>query len=152
MNRSKIENAKNDVLSMLQDAGITLAKDEEIEITDFGKNDYEKLGLGLILRLNEPEYGSQWLTVLPGQVCPNHYHKLIKETFLIIKGDVTMWMGDEVVDMEAGDKITMPPATWHKFTSKGGAVIEEITTPKVEDADSYFEDESIQRYVTIEND
>ena len=150
MKRSAIEKAKRDASSMLRGAGIVLGRDEEIEITDFGMNNFEKLGLGLVIRVSEPEYGSKWLTVLPGQVCPNHYHKLIKETFFVIKGDVRMRMGDEVVDMRAGDKLTMPAGTWHTFTSDGGAIIEEVTTRQVKD-DSYFEDTSIQRYVTVED-
>ena len=150
MKRSDVEKAKTGALSMLRGAGIVLAKDEEIEITDFGKNNYPKIGLGLVIRVSEPEYGSKWLTVLPGQVCPNHSHKLIKETFFVIKGDVMMRMGDEVVDMRAGDKLTMPAGTWHTFTSDGGAIIEEVTTRQVKD-DSYFEDADIQRYVTVED-
>ena len=152
MKKDAIEKARNDAHKMLKDAGVVLGKDEEIEITDFGKDDYARVGLGLIIRVNEPEYGSQWLTVMPGQVCPNHYHKVVKETFIIIKGDVKMWVNNEAIDMKVGDKLTMPPGTWHKFTSKEGSVIEEITSPKVEDADSFFEDEDIERYVTVEED
>jgi len=149
MKRSEIEKAKRDASSRLRGAGIVLGKDEEIEITDFGRNNFERLGLGLVIRVSEPEYGSKWLTVLPGQVCPNHYHKQIKETFFVLRGHVKMRMGDEVVDMKAGDKLTMAPGTWHTFTSDGGAVIEEVTTRQVKD-DSYFEDPAIQRYVTVE--
>ena len=151
MRRSELEKARADALNMLNEAGIVLAEDEEVEITDFGKDDYQHLGLGLIVRLNEPEYASKWLTVLPGQVCPNHYHKFIKETFFIIVGDVTMVLNGEALEMVAGDKVTLPVGTWHEFTSKGGAVIEEITTHQVAD-DSYFQDASIQRYTTIEDD
>jgi D-lyxose ketol-isomerase len=150
MKRSELEKAKRDVQSMLRGAGIVLAKGEEIEITDFGKNDYARLGLGLVIRVSEPEYGSKWLTLLPAQVCPNHHHKHIKETFFVIKGHVRMRTGDEVVDLRAGDKLTMPPGTWHTFTSDDGAIIEEVTTRQVE-GDSYFEDPGIKRYVTIED-
>jgi len=150
MKRSELEKAKRDALSMLRGAGILLAKDEEIEITDFGKNDFERIGLGLVIRVSEPEYGSKWLTLQPAQVCPNHYHKLIKETFFVITGHVRMRIGDEVVDMRAGDKLTMPPGTWHTFTSDDGAIIEEVTTRQVE-GDSYFEDPGIQRTVTVED-
>ena len=117
MKQSEVAKARQEALQMVTDAGITLAKDEEIEITDFGKGDYKKLGLGLIIRLNEPEYASKWLTVLPGQVCPNHYHKVIKETFFIIKGDVKMVLNGEETLMKAGDKVTLPIGTWHWFTS-----------------------------------
>jgi len=151
MKKSEVENAKGDALKMLKDAGIVLAKDEEVEIRDFGKNNYETLGLGLIVRINEPEYASKWLTVLPGQTCPNHYHKFIKETFFIIRGDVRMVMDNDELEMKSADKVTLPVGTWHKFSSTNGAVIEEITTHQVTD-DSYFEDPTIQRYVTIEDD
>ncbi len=150
MKRSDFEKARSDALSMLRGAGIVLAKDEQIEITDFGKNDYGRIGLGLVIRVSEPEYGSKWLTLQPAQVCPNHYHKLIKETFFVITGHVRMRIGDTVVDMRAGDKLTMPPGTWHTFTSHDGAIIEEVTTRQVE-GDSYFEDPGIQRTVTVED-
>ena len=157
MTLSAIDKARNTSLAMLRDAGITLAEDEAIEVTDFGQGDYDKLGLGLITRINEPEYGSSWLTVQPGQTCPNHYHEFVKESFLIFRGDVTIWIDDEVVEMEQGDKVTMKEGTWHKFTSTNGAVIEEITTTVEEITadqladDSIFEDKRIERYVTIED-
>ena len=63
-----------------------------------------------------------WLTILPGQICPNHYHKQIKETFFIIAGDAKMTLD--------------------------GKVIETITTHQIPD-DSYFEDPGIRRYLTV---
>ena len=149
MKASEIEEAKSEAAAILAGAGIVLSESEEIEITDFGKNDYRKIGLGLVVRLNEAEYASKWLTLLPGQTCPNHYHKHIKETFFIIQGDVTMQLDDRVVEMKPSDKITLPSGTWHRFSSANGAVIEEITTHQVKD-DSYFEDTTIERYVTVE--
>jgi mannose-6-phosphate isomerase-like protein (cupin superfamily) len=150
MKRSDIEKARQGVAAMLRDAGLVLHRDETVEITDFGTHAYEKVGLGLVMRVNEPEYCSQWLTVLPGQVCPNHHHKIVKETFFIIRGDVRMWLGGATLDLRAGDRVTFPAGTWHRFTSNGGAVIEEISAPQVED-DSYFEDATIRRFVTVED-
>lgn len=150
MKRKEVEHAQKKVLKMLRKSGITLSGDESIEITDFGKNNYDKLGLGLIIRLNEAEYASKWLTVQPGQECPNHYHKLIKETFIVMDGDVKMILDGQTLEMKKGHKVTLPPGTWHRFSSENGAVIEEITTHQVPD-DSYFEDEEIRRYVTIED-
>jgi D-lyxose ketol-isomerase len=151
MKRSEVENARQAALSQLQEAGIALAKDEEIEVTDFGRNDYRRLGLALVVRVQEPEYASKWLTVLPGQVCPNHRHEQIKETFIIIRGDVELRMGADTVSMRAGDKVPMAPGPWHEFTSGGGAVIEEITTRQVRD-DSWFEDPLVRRFATLEDD
>lgn len=150
MKKTEVDKARAESLAMLTDAGIKLGTGEEIEITDFGKGEYDKLGLGLIIRLNEAEYASKWLTVAPGQVCPNHYHKIIKETFLIIKGEVKMVLNGDEQMMKPGDKCTFGPGTWHWFTSEKGAVIEEITTRQVA-TDNYFEDESIQRYIDPED-
>lgn len=136
---------------MLQASGIVLSDDETVEITDFGKDSYNKIGLGLIIRINEPEYASKWLTVLPGQTCPNHYHRQIKETFFIIAGDVKMFLDGKVIEMKPGNRVTLVPGTWHKFSSENGAVIEEITTHQIPD-DSYFEDPEIRRYVTADED
>lgn len=148
MKKSEVDKALAESLARLTDAGITLGSGEEIEITDFGKGDYYKLGLGLVIRLNEPEYASKWLTVEPGQSCPNHFHKIIKETFLIIKGEVEMKLNGVEQLMKPGDKCTFGPGTWHTFTSEKGAVIEEITTKQVA-TDNYFEDKSIERYTEV---
>jgi D-lyxose ketol-isomerase len=145
-----VEQAKHQSLEMLKASGIVLSEDQTVEITDFGKNSYEQVGLGLIVRINEPEYASKWLTVLPGQRCPNHYHKQIKETFFIIAGDVRMILDGSIIEMKPGNHVTLPPGTWHTFSSENGAVIEEVTTHQVPD-DSYFEDPEIRRYVTIED-
>lgn len=151
MKKSMVEKAKRDVRGMLLGAGIVLPPETEIEITDFGKGNYERIGLGLVIRVDEPEYGSKWLTLLPGQECPNHYHRYIKETFFVIKGDVCMWTGGGKTVMKSGDKVTIPPGGWHRFSSEKGAVIEEITTRQIRD-DSYFEDKTIKRYVDAECD
>jgi D-lyxose ketol-isomerase len=151
MKKTEVDRARAESLAMLSDAGIKLGPGEQIEITDFGKGEYDKLGLGLIIRLNEPEYASKWLTVSPGQVCPNHFHKIIKETFLIIKGEVKMNLNGEEHLMKPGDKCTFGPGTRHTFTSEKGAVIEEITTRQVA-TDNYFDDKSIERYVKVEEE
>ncbi|MBN1837531.1 MAG: cupin domain-containing protein, partial [Spirochaetales bacterium] len=82
-----------------------------------------------------------------GQVCPNHYHKLIKETFIVIRGDITLSIDGERHVLSAGETITLPPGTWHEFTSSAGAVVEEVTTRQHPD-DSCFADETIRRYVS----
>lgn len=151
MKRAEIAKARKEARVRLRKAGILLPADAEIEITDFGKNDYKRIGLGLIIRIAEPEYASKWLTLMPGQTCPNHYHKFIKETFFVMKGDVTMRLNGRKIYMKAGDKVTIPTRMYHKFTSKKGAVIEEVTNRQRCD-DSHFEDKTIERFARIEDD
>ena len=149
MKLSDIERYRKQAYDILMEANIQVTDYNNIEITDFGRNEFERLGLALYIRINEEEYASKWLVTLPGQWCPNHYHKIIKETFICMDGDVTVWKNDTAVTLHPGEMITLLPLTWHKFTSEKGCIIEEITTKQHPD-DSYFEDSSIERYVKVE--
>lgn len=151
MKAQEIEEAREATRQVLDEAGIVLGPSHEIEITDFGKGDFDSLGLALIIRVTEPEYASKWLVCFDGQTCPNHYHEKIKETFFIIKGRMTMWINAKQMLMKPGDQVTMRPGTWHKFTANGDTVIEEVTNRQYPD-DSIFEDNDIERYVTMEED
>ena len=151
MLESEIETARAKVRPMLSEAGITLGPDEVIEITDFGKGNFYELGLALIIRVAQEEYASKWLAVLPSQKCPNHYHEHIKETFFVIRGDVTIWVNGKEVRMLPGDRVTLTPRTWHSFQSASGAIIEEVTNRQFPD-DSIFEDKTIERYVRVEKE
>ena len=149
MKKEAVEKARANTRGYLKAAGIPLGSLLQIEITDFGKGDFDRLGLALIVRVSEAEYASKWLVVLRGQSCPNHCHEKIKETFFLIRGDVILWVNGQETRMKPGDQITLPPGTWHKFTSDHGALIEEVTNRQVPD-DSIFEDKSIQRCVSVE--
>ncbi|MDP7636925.1 MAG: D-lyxose/D-mannose family sugar isomerase [Phycisphaerae bacterium] len=151
MKKQPMEQAREATRHILGEAGIVLAPAHEIKMMDFGKGDFRNLGLAVIIRVSEVEYASKWLVLFPGQTCPNHYHEKINETFFIMKGAVTMWANGEQTQMKAGDQITMKPGTWHKFTSRDGAVIEEVTNRQYPD-DSIFEDRSIERYSIVEDE
>ena len=78
MKRSEVIAAQAKTRRQLEDAGLTLPTALEIEIADFGLDQFALEGLGIVIRVNEPEYCSKWLTLMPGQECPTHYHKLKK--------------------------------------------------------------------------
>ena len=135
----------------LAGAGIPLPQACEVEIAELGLGHWEVEGLGLVVRVNEPEYCSKWITLLPGQECPKHYHKMKKETFLAIQGVVELIANGETIVLEPGDQFTIKPGVWHSFSSKNGAVIEEVSTHD-ENSDSYFENKAIVRDPVIEED
>jgi N-acetylneuraminate synthase len=135
---------------MLRSAGISLPNDVDIEIADFGLGKYREIGLGCVVKVNEPEYCSKWLTLLPGQTCPWHHHKLKKETFIIHKGLVELTTDSGTFILRPGDQYTLKQGTRHTFTSKDGAVIEEISTHD-DNADNYFSDPKIIRDTVIED-
>jgi D-lyxose ketol-isomerase len=149
MKQSEVLREQEIVRGMLTQAGIVVGAKQAVEIADFGLGRYRQEGLGLVVRVNEPEYCSKWLTLLPGQTCPWHHHRLKKETFFVHTGDVTLRAGDETVELKPGDSYTIPPGVDHEFTSVAGAVIEEVSTHD-ENADSYFRNPEIVRDPIIE--
>ena len=149
MKEKEIEKARQEALKMLEEAGIPFSKNDFMEITDFGQNRYRDIGLGLMVRVDEEEYASKWLTLLPRQRCPEHHHKDIKETFIVMKGDVKINVYSESYNLFPGDKVTIEKGQDYEFSSKYGAIIEEITTHQVS-GDSYFKNHNIKRYVEVE--
>jgi D-lyxose ketol-isomerase len=149
MNKKEYLKATTDVKKALKDAGIAIPQKAEIEIADFGLNEYDKTGLGIYLKVNEPEYCSKWMVLKPKQTCPNHKHKNKKETFFVIKGVVDLTLGNKTIKLKPGDSYTLKKGTYHNFTSKTGAVIEEASTFD-ENSDSYFTDKRIIRDIVID--
>ncbi len=144
MNKKDFIKAQKDVVKALKDAGIILPKGADIEIVDFGLNEYDKTGLGIYIKINEPEYCSKWMVTKAGQTCPNHKHKIKKETFFVIKGIVELTIDDNMIILKPGDSYTIKKGNYHSFTSKKGAVIEEVSTFD-SNADNYFTDKRINR-------
>jgi quercetin dioxygenase-like cupin family protein len=112
-------------------------------------DNFNKTGLGLLIKINEPEYCSKWLVLFPGQTCPYHHHKNKKETFIVMKGTVELTIEEKKYILKTGDCITLPRNTFHTFSSKKGAVIEEVSTFD-SNADNYFKDERIVRDTVVE--
>jgi D-lyxose ketol-isomerase len=151
LKRSEVVTAQAQTRRQLEEADLVIAEGLAIEIADFGLDRYESIGLGLVVRVNEPEYCCKWLTLLPEQECPTHYHKLKKETFFVLHGDVEVTADGQNVPLEPGEKYTLAPGIRHSFRSVGGAVIEEVSTHD-ENSDSYFDDPLIVRDPIVEED
>jgi D-lyxose ketol-isomerase len=151
MTRSEVTAAQALVRQRLTDAGIATDPNDEIEIADFGLGHWEREGLGIVVRVNEPEYCSKYLTLEPGQECPLHYHKLKKETFFVLSGEVKLWADGQTIMLIPGENYTLTPGTLHVFDSLGGAVIEEVSTHD-DNGDSYFKNPAIVRDPVIEED
>lgn len=83
--------------------------------------------------VNEPEYCAKILELDPHFQCSLHYHKIKKETFLVQEGVVTLEQRDvrgvPIVEiLLEGDSRTIMPKTPHRFSSRLGATILEIST------------------------
>ena len=93
---------------------------------------------------NTNDYCSK-LLVLMNQIKGSlHYHKIKRETFIILEGTVQLRVGDSVLVLEKYDKVFVDRETRHQFQALSTtAVIMEISTHH-EDSDSYKIDEGGQ--------
>lgn len=86
---------------------------------------------------NEPEYCSKLLVLYPGYQCSLHFHKVKKETFIVLRGEVLLESPKFYFKkLYSGYKYIILPNVPHRFSSETGAWILETSTHH-EDSDSY---------------
>ena len=150
MKRGDITRYQNIAQEKFLEFGIPVNNVSHIEIADFGLDEFEKTGLILIVKVNNDYYCSKWLLLMPGQRCPNHFHKDKTETFFILRGTVKIELDNSIIYLKPGEQITLEPNSYHAFSSDEWALIEEVSTHD-EDVDSYFENPEIIRTPKVED-
>jgi D-lyxose ketol-isomerase len=151
MKRSEFEKYEKIARQKLAEAGIPILPETKFRIATYGYDNFEERGMALVTRINEPEYCSKWLVLLPGQTCPEHHHKRKKETFFCHSGEIILTLPDKTITLKPGEYYTLEPRTNHTFTSKTGAIVEEVSTHDSMD-DSFFSNEKVVIGLPIEND
>lgn len=174
MDIKTFDDARRRTLSMLEDAGIALTKQEKerIEIADFGLNELEETGLELLTYVNNDIYCAKELVLFPGQTCPEHRHPSIDdrtgktETFRCRKGIVWLYVEGEPtrpikavlpagreasytvfheIELRPGDQYTIYPGVRHWFQAGDeGAIISEFSSTSRDECD-IFTDPQIRR-------
>ena len=61
-----------------------------------------------------------WAKILPGEGCEKHSHLTMEEYFFVLGGEGTYAIGDEVIDIQAGDFIRVPADTEHQLSVENG--------------------------------
>lgn len=134
----------HDAKGMLSEAHLVLADDDEVELSHhYGMDKFRHTG-ALIVNVVNREYCKKLVCVFPGQKHPNHRHLLKEETFQLIWGDLELSRNGISCQLKRGQKVLIERGTWHSFTSRNGAIFEEVSTTHVK-GDSYYEDEAISR-------
>lgn len=134
----------HDIKGLLFEANIALGDEYEIELSHhYGIGKFRQTGATIISVINR-EYCKKLLVVLPGQSHPFHYHKIKEETFQVLFGELECIIDGKTIQMKAGDIATVFRGQMHAFSSKTGAVFEEISTTHIK-GDSYYEDERISK-------
>ena len=61
----------------------------------------------------------------PGEGLRRHYHEAPGEEFYyIVRGEGTVWLGDQTIPVRAGDCLYVPPEVVHGVTNSGNDVLE----------------------------
>lgn len=132
----------HDVKGMLYEAHVHPGNDIEIELSHhYGIEQFRQFGV-VILNIINREYCKKIVVVLPSQQHPNHRHKVKEETFQLLWGDLDVQLDERTVHLLPGDKVLVERGMWHAFSSKQGAIFEEVSTTHIK-GDSEYDDPRI---------
>lgn len=140
--REKLYQIVQRARKLLADANCVVPGMASLEVSHhYGLDRFDEFGCAIINVVNR-EYCKKLILVLPEQKHPEQYHKMKEETFVVLHGDVTLILDGVEKLCKPGDIVTVGRGVKHFFTSKRGAVIEEISSTHYKD-DSYYTDPKI---------
>lgn len=143
--REEVYSIVQRVKALLARASIVLPGEVDLEISHhYGLDKFENFGITVITVVNRA-YCKRLIVVLPGQVHPEQWHKMKEETFHVLFGDVIIKLDGKEQVLAAGDVVTVEHEVRHGFTSKTGAVIEEISSNYAKE-DTFYTDPAIGKY------
>lgn len=148
-NVKMIRDAVHAVKGLLLESGTTIGNDFEVELSHhYGMEKFRQYGAALISVINR-EYCKKLIVVLPGQAHPQHFHKVKEETFQLLYGDLKVEVEGKSREMVPGDIQTVLRNEIHAFSSRNGAIFEEVSTTHIK-GDSYYQDPEISGKDLIE--
>ena len=123
-----IDKVRKKVLNLLKNANVSITTEDEVEISShYGLEKFEEIGCLIINKINR-EYCKKIIVQLPNQKHPVHHHISKEETFELLYGDCELNLNGKDIELEVGRPILINRGVNHSFSSKGGCVIEEIST------------------------
>lgn len=142
--REKIWLIVKQVRSFLKKTNTAIPGGASLEISHhYGLDKFSKFGLVMLDVINR-DYCKKLLVLLPGQLHPEQMHKKKEETFHILYGSIKLIINGKPKLLNSGDVVTVLKKQKHAFSSKKGAVIEEISTTHFKD-DSFYTDQKIMK-------
>jgi quercetin dioxygenase-like cupin family protein len=141
--RDKVYAIVQRINTMIQEAGVVVPGQAEFEISHhFGIDRFEETGAAIISLVNR-EYCKKLIVLLPGQSHPEHYHKLKEETFLVLRGDISIDLNGTRKECTSGCILVVERGARHSFRTRGGVIMEEISSTHHR-GDSYYTDPAIE--------
>jgi quercetin dioxygenase-like cupin family protein len=59
------------------------------------------------------------VTIKPGMANPRHAHDTCEEVLYLLKGALTHSIGDQTIELAAGDTLVVPPGVMHNAVNHG---------------------------------
>lgn len=141
-NQSPIKKIREKIRSLLSTAQVTLPRNPKLEMSHhYGLQNFYKYGITMINIINH-NYCKKLIIMLPGQKHPAQFHKKKEESFFILHGSINLVLDKKKYFLKAGDLKTIKKRRVHFFSTKKGAIIEELSTTSIK-SDSYYLDKKI---------
>ncbi|MBU0762687.1 MAG: N-acetylneuraminate synthase family protein [Candidatus Altiarchaeota archaeon] len=142
--REKVYEIMKRVKTLIHESRIAVPNQLEFEVSHhYGIDRFDEYGATIITYVNR-EYCKKLIVMLGGQKHPEQYHKVKEETFILLYGDLEIILDGEVKNCKPGDIITVERGVKHIFSSKKGAILEEVSSTHHK-GDSYYTDPAIGR-------
>jgi D-lyxose ketol-isomerase len=143
-NYSEVKIIRDKVRNFLKNKKITIPTKPRLEISHhYGIEKFYKFGITMITVINKI-YCKKLIIILPNQKHPAQFHKKKQESFFILYGKVNLKINKKNLNLNPGDLKTIKPGEIHEFSSKTGAIIEELSTTSMIN-DSFYIDKSIHK-------
>jgi len=137
-----VEEIVQETRELLNGANVALSRDQQLEISHhYGIENFKKIGMAIITQVNR-EYCKKILVIFPGQTNPEHFHKKKEETFIVLKGELSVVLEGSAHQVGSGQVLVIPRGSKHILSSVEGCVVEEISTQHFAN-DSYYSDTQI---------
>lgn len=142
--RERVFEIAGRVRRLIEESKITVPAGVDLEISHhYGLEKFDEFGLTMLTVVNRG-YCKKLLVCLPGQRHPEQYHKQKAETFHVLYGELELELDGVKTTCKPGDVINVEPGVRHAFVSRGGAIIEEISSTHFLN-DSFYSDEEINK-------
>ena len=143
-NYSEVKIIRDKIRNFLKNKKITIPTKPRLEISHhYGIEKFYKFGITMITVINKI-YCKKLIIILPNQKHPAQFHKKKQESFFILYGKVNLKINKKNLNLNPGDLKTIKPGEIHEFSSKTGAIIEELSTTSMIN-DSFYIDKSIHK-------
>lgn len=179
MKRSEINTLHREAKACFENYGWALPPNPKWDITDFGLGRLNEAGLVLINLADEPEYCEKLMYARKGQQTPLHAHRQKKEDIICRHGRLALELwgqvpaenargtaftvninaeprtlaNGEVIELNAGERITLTPGIYHAFwPATDDCIIGEVSTANDDAHDNFFIDPDVGRYPEIDED